>query len=219
MQRERLYQAALQSQMLQERRPMTVVSMAIKFNAACHELAAAQFPGQDIDSNLSIKQKVLGTAMDEYHEHSGSNQSYALSSHQRDATFHLCLHSVPGFLKEVQSLLDDCPEKMNPWKPKLLVTKRWILGGQSAKISQADSGSTWASCLQMSAGKQILLAKVITHNTKRHIRSGRQKSLTLDEFSELCDYSCWCGHFLSQATEKGIDESVVESVTQRCDPV
>eukprot|EP00435_Cladocopium_sp_Y103_P061400 s1331_g23.t1 len=218
MQRERLYQAALQSQMLQERRPMTVVSMAIKFNAACHELGAQQYPGTDIDRNLTIKQKLLDTAMDEYHEHSGSNQNYALSRDQRDATFHLCLHSVPGFLKEVQSLLDDCPEKLNPWKPKVLVAKRWILGGQSSKIGQADAGTAWAACLLMNPTKQVLLSKIVTHQTRRHLRSGRQKAMTLEEFAEMCDYSCWCGHFLSQAKDKGMDESVIQSVTERCEP-
>ena len=65
--RERLYQAALQSQMLGERRPMTVVSMAINFNAACHELGSQQFPGVDIEAQMSTKQKLLAAAMEEYH--------------------------------------------------------------------------------------------------------------------------------------------------------
>ena len=213
--RERLYQAALQSQMLGERRPMTVVSMAIKFNAACHELGSQQFPGVDIEAQMSTKQKLLAAAMEEYHTHSAGNNNYALTTHQRDATFNLCLHSVPGFLKEVQSLLDTCPEKNNPWKLKILVTKRWIIGGQSSKIGQADAGTKWAACLQMTPGKQVLLGKVVSHQTKRHLRSGRQKGLTLEEFSELCDYSCWCGYFLLNADK---DEELIQKTTERCNP-
>ena len=62
--RQRLYEMALQSQMLQERRPMTVVSLAIKFNAACFELGKLQHPGVDVDSSLQIKQQLLLAVMD-----------------------------------------------------------------------------------------------------------------------------------------------------------
>ena len=215
--RQRLYEMALQSQMLQERRPMTVVSLAIKFNAACFELGKFQHPGVDVDSSLQIKQQLLLAAMDEFDSHCTSlNRTYMLSSLQRDAVFNLVLHSSPTFLRSIQGLLDTVPEKTNPWKLKVLQTKRWILGGQSSKVTVQDQLTVWAQVLQMNRVKQCLLAEIVNFEVRRALRSGRSKSLTLEEFMELCDYSCWVGHCLSNPPLD--DPKMLASVRSRCNP-
>ena len=215
--RQRLYEMALQSQMLQERRPMTVVSLAIKFNAACFELGKFQHPGVDVDSSLQIKQQLLLAAMDEFDSHCTTlNRTYMLSSLQRDAVFNLVLHSSPTFLRSIQGLLDTVPEKTNPWKLKVLQTKRWILGGQSSKVTVQDQLTVWAQVLQMNQVKQCLLAEIVNFEVRRALRSGRSKSLTLEEFMELCDYSCWVGHCLSNPPLD--DPKMLASVRSRCNP-
>ena len=218
--RERIYQAALQSQMLQERRPMTIVSLAIKFNAACHELCKQLHPGVDLDTNAKVKQEMLHLAIKEFDDCCANlNKVYMLSSLQRDAVYHCILHSCPTFLGHVQRLLDHCPEKCNPWKLKVLQTTRWVIGGQSPKIGQADANSPWQSVLLMSAEKQALLAEIVNFETQRSLRAGRSKSLTLEEFAELCDYSCWAGFALSNCAHLSLDDEVLKSVRTRCQPV
>lgn len=199
---------------------MTIVSLVIKFNAACHELAKRLHPGIDVDTNLKLKQEMLQQAMQEFDECCASlNRTYMLSTLQRDAIFNCILHSCPTFLGHVQRLLDHCPEKCNPWKLKVLQTTRWVVGGQSPKIGQADAQTLWATMLLMTAEKQALLAEIVNFETLRSLKAGRSKALTVDEFAEFCDYSCWAGYCLSNCPPHlALDNETLKSVRNRCQP-
>ncbi|CAJ1458176.1 unnamed protein product [Effrenium voratum] len=190
--RERLYEATLQSQMLQERRPLTIVSLAIKFHSAMLELGKEDCPGKDVMDNLTLMQQLLASVLEEY----DGNSAYKLSAVQRDAIMNCILHSSPAFLRSVSRLLDIAPEKANPYRLKVLQTKRWIIGGSSGR---ANDHSIWGQMLVMDSEKQKILAEVVNHEVLRNLKAGRQKNLTLDEWAEFCDYSCWCGHALANA--------------------
>ena len=65
---------------------MTIVSLAIKFNAACHELCKQLHPGVDLDTNAKVKQEMLHLAIKEFDDCCANlNKVYMLSSLQRDA--------------------------------------------------------------------------------------------------------------------------------------
>ena len=161
--RDRVYSATMQSQMLQERRPMTIVSMAIKFNMALFELGKEKNPGQEIDSNLNLKQALLSEVLQEY-DNQCRNHTYKLSFFQKEALMNCILHSSPGFLQGVQKLLDMIQEKSNPYKLKSLQTKRWIIGGTSGR---ANDPSIWGRVLVMDSFKQKILSEVINHEAER----------------------------------------------------
>ena len=155
-----MYEATLQSQMLSERRPLTIVSLAIKFHAAMMELGTELHPATpDFMESLTIKQDLLATVIEEYNSHC-VNPLYKLSSVQQDCIKHCLLHSSPSFLRLVGILLDSIPEKVSPYKLKILQTKRWLIGGSSAK---ANDQSIWATMLLMDAQKQTLLGEIVNH--------------------------------------------------------
>ena len=76
--RERLYEATLQSQMLQERRPLTIVSLAIKFHSAMLELGKEDCPGKDVMDNLTLMQQLLASVLEEY---DGRCQTFGITIH------------------------------------------------------------------------------------------------------------------------------------------
>ncbi|CAJ1456696.1 unnamed protein product, partial [Effrenium voratum] len=205
--RERLYEATLQSQMLQERRPLTIVSLAIKFHSAMLELGKEDCPGKDVMDNLTLMQQLLASVLEEY----DGNSAYKLSAVQRDAIMNCILHSSPAFLRSVSRLLDIAPEKANPYRLKVLQTKRWIIGGSSGR---ANDHSIWGQMLVMDSEKQKILAEVVNHEVLRNLKAGRQKNLTLDEWAEFCDYSCWSGRGRSHLAKKRLDLNAINEQQQ-----
>ncbi|CAJ1379393.1 unnamed protein product [Effrenium voratum] len=180
--RERLYEATLQSQMLQE-----------------------DCPGKDVMDNLTLMQQLLASVLEEY----DGNSAYKLSAVQRDAIMNCILHSSPAFLRSVSRLLDIAPEKANPYRLKVLQTKRWIIGGSSGR---ANDHSIWGQMLVMDSEKQKILAEVVNHEVLRNLKAGRQKNLTLDEWAEFCDYSSGRGR--SHLAKKRLDLNAINEQQQ-----
>ena len=79
------------------------------------------------------------------------------------------LHSSPAFLRSVSRLLDIAPEKANPYRLKVLQTKRWIIGGSSGR---ANNHSIWGQMLVMDSEKQKILAEVVKHEAGRALFFG-----------------------------------------------
>ena len=158
--REIIFMATMQSQMLAERRPFTIVALAVKFNYAIEELGGELYPGDNIAlASLSQRQQLLEKVFEEYDEKC-KNKQYILSNLQREAIKHLILHSTPRFMRHLSSLMDQVPEKAVPYKLKILQTKRWVIGGG---VRGTD---IWSSVLQMDAEKQILLAECVNHEAR-----------------------------------------------------
>lgn len=161
--REIIFMATMQSQMLGERRPFTIVALAVKFNYAIQELGSELHPGRDLDqAPLAQKQMLLEKIFAEYDEKC-SNKQYKLSNLQREAIKHLLLHSTPRFMRLLQSLMDQIPEKSVPYKLKILQTKRWVIGGG------VKGNDVWSSILQMDADKQVLLAECVNHEARQKL--------------------------------------------------
>ena len=51
----------------------------------------------------------------------------------------------------------------------------------------------------------------------RNCKAGRQKGMTLEEWAEMCDYSCWCGYALTHGCAEA-DEAMVTALRTRCNP-
>lgn len=153
--RQIIFMATMQSQMLAERRPFTIVALAVKFNYAIEELASELHPGVNVSqAPLAQKQQLLEKVFAEY-DAKCTNKQYWLSAQQREAIKHLLLHSTPRFMRHLSSLMDQIPEKSVPYKLKILQTKRWVIGGG---VRGTD---IWSSVLQMDAEKQVLLAECV----------------------------------------------------------
>ena len=161
--REIIFAAALQGQQVRERRPFTIVALAVKFNYAIEELGAELHPGVAMaQAPLNLKQPLLDKAFDEFDDKC-TNKSYCLSSLPREAIRHLIfLHSTPRFMCLLSKLTDQVPEKAVPYKLKILQTKRWVIGGG------ANGNDIWSSILQMDAEKQVLLAQCVNHEACWH---------------------------------------------------
>ena len=155
--REIIFAAALQSQQVAERRPFTIVALAVKFNYAIEELGAELHPGVAMaQAPLTLKQSLLDKAFEEFDDKC-TNKSYCLSTLQREAIRHLILHSTPRFMCLLSKLMDQVPEKAVPYKLKILQTKRWVIGGG------VRGSDIWSSILQMDAEKQVILAQCVNH--------------------------------------------------------
>lgn len=82
--REIIFMATMQSQMLAERRPFTIVALAVKFNYAIEELGGELYPGDNIAlASLSQRQQLLEKVFEEYDEKC-NNKQYILSNLQRE---------------------------------------------------------------------------------------------------------------------------------------
>jgi hypothetical protein len=86
--REIVFAAALQSQQVGERRPFTIVALAVKFNYAIEELGSELHPGVAIaQAPLNLKQSLLDKAFDEFDEKC-TNKTYKQNAQQmQQATF------------------------------------------------------------------------------------------------------------------------------------
>ena len=94
------------------------------------------------------------------------------------------LHSSPAFLRSVSRLLDIAPEKANPYRLKVLQTKRWIIGGSSGR---ANDHSIWGQMLVMDCEKQKILAEVVNHEAGRALFFGalRRGGLPVSVFARF----------------------------------
>ena len=109
-----------------------------------------------------LRSKLLQAVFEEFNQHGlvGVNKAYQLNRHQQDCVKNLLLDTAPAALKEMQTCVDQVPEKRTPFKHQTLQSVRWLLGGGPKRSPGVND--LWVRILAMDKEKQLLFFQILT---------------------------------------------------------